>query len=391
MNIPIVVVAYNRVNSLRRLLTSISRAEYPAEPVELIISIDKGENEDVIRFAREFPWPHGPKTLRCQPENLGLKRHILSCGDLSQEYDGIIMLEDDLYVSRDFYRYALEAAAFVRGNDRIGGVALYNHRLSQLTEKVFEPVCDGYDNWYFQYAASWGQMWTREQWAGFKSWYLQNTDYDFDNSEKIPDHIRQWGKHSWLKYNIAYLIETDRFFLYPRVARSTNFCDAGVNEGTQDNQFQVPLLLGGRTGPCRFSALEESRAVYDAFMENRWLTGELKDGDVCVDLYGAKTYFEGKTCLLTSARLEGAELLETYGRVLRPHEMNVIEKIPGEELRLYRLREGAKKMPADRAAKKNDVRYFVRGISYPYKKVILTLFWEESVEKVRRRLKKLFR
>ena len=55
MNIPIVVVAYNRVNSLRRLLTSISRAEYPAEPVELIISIDKGENEDVIRFAREFP------------------------------------------------------------------------------------------------------------------------------------------------------------------------------------------------------------------------------------------------------------------------------------------------------------------------------------------------
>ena len=390
MNIPIVVVAYNRVNSLRRLLHSLQQAEYPEEPVELIISIDKGDNEDVIQFARDFPWHHGPKTLRCQPENLGLKRHILSCGDLSQHSDAIIMLEDDLYVSRDFYRFAMEAYAFVRGDDRIGGVALYNHRLSQLTEKVFEPVCDGYDNWYFQYAASWGQMWTRDQWAGFKTWYLQNADYDFEASEKIPAHIRQWGKHSWLKYNIAYVIETNRFFLYPRVARSTNFCDAGVNETVGENLFQVPLMLGNRPEKCRFSTLEASWAVYDAFLENRKLAELFENGDVCVDLYGAKECFEGKSCLLTSGSMEGAELLETFGRELRPHEMNVIEKTPGSDLRLYRLKEGARKLPADRKSKMADAGYFIRGISYPYKKVIVALFWEESLKKIRRRLQNIF-
>ena len=50
-----------------------------------------------------------------------------------------------------------ECYDFIQAQDRIAGAALYNHRLSQLTEKVFEPLEDGFDNWYFRYACSWGQ------------------------------------------------------------------------------------------------------------------------------------------------------------------------------------------------------------------------------------------
>ena len=175
-DIPIVVVAYNRLESLKRILASLSRGEYPREPVELIISIDRGDNQEVLQYADAFPWPHGEKRVIYRQENLGLKRHILTCGDLTQDHDGIILLEDDLVVSPDFYRYAQECCTFVQGQDRIAGVALYNHRLSQLTEKVFEPLEDGFDNWYFRYACSWGQMWTKEQWALFKAWFTAFTN-----------------------------------------------------------------------------------------------------------------------------------------------------------------------------------------------------------------------
>ena len=77
-DIPIVVVAYNRLESLKRILASLSRGEYPREPVELIISIDRGDNQEVLQYADAFPWPYGEKRVIYRPENLGLKRHILT-------------------------------------------------------------------------------------------------------------------------------------------------------------------------------------------------------------------------------------------------------------------------------------------------------------------------
>ena len=386
-DIPIVVVAYNRLESLKRILASLSRGEYPREPVELIISIDRGDNQEVLQYADAFPWPHGEKRVIYRPENLGLKRHILTCGDLTQEHDGIILLEDDLVVSPDFYRYAQECCTFVQGQDRIAGVALYNHRLSQLTEKVFEPLEDGFDNWYFRYACSWGQMWTKEQWALFKAWLMAHSDYDFAASAKIPEHIKDWGKHSWLKYHIAFCIETDRFFLYPRVARTTCFSDAGVNFSESENTFQVPLMAAGRTGALRLSHLEESKAVYDQWMENLFLSRFLGK-DACIDLYGAKTDFEGKNYLLTTSGVEGGEVICSFGREMRPQEWNVLGEVPGDVIRLYQLSPNAKKLPRTRSSRVEDAQYYIRGISYPYKKDIISLFLRETGKKLRRKLTK---
>lgn len=385
-DIPIVVVAYNRIESLKRILGSLLQAEYPAQGAELIISIDRGDNADVLDYARAFSWPFGEKQVIYQEKNLGLKAHILKCGGLTQAHDGIILLEDDLYVSPDFYRYALECYDFVADKPEIAGVALYNHRLSQLTEKVFEPLEDGFDNWYFRYACSWGQMWTKAQWAAFSAWLAENGDYDFAASEKIPAHIKDWGKHSWLKYHIAFVIETNRLFLYPRVARCTCFSDAGVNFSKKESTFQVPLMLGGRREKLRLSVPGESRAVYDAWMENLWLRSFLGRESLCVDLYGAKETFEGQQYLLTSSRVENAELLECFGREMRPQEWNVLSSVPGDELRLYKLTENAKKIPAARRDRMADAAYHIRGISYPYKKTIFAMLIQESVAKLRKKM-----
>ena len=51
---------------------------------------------------------------------------MLQCGDISYEYGSVIVLEDDLFVSPFFYKYAVEAQEFYRDDNRIGGISLYN-------------------------------------------------------------------------------------------------------------------------------------------------------------------------------------------------------------------------------------------------------------------------
>ena len=80
----IVVVTYNRPDSLKRLLGSLSKARYP-DGVPLVISIDGGDSheEEVVKIAGEFPWPHGKKEVICHEKNLGLRKHILTKVDVT--------------------------------------------------------------------------------------------------------------------------------------------------------------------------------------------------------------------------------------------------------------------------------------------------------------------
>ena len=159
-----------------------------------------------------------------------------------------------------------------------------------------------------------------------------------------------------------------------------------MNFSVKTGMYQVPILQGGRKGKLRFSELSESRAVYDAWMENLWLRTALGREDLCVDLYGSKEHFEGKGYVLTASKLRGAELLESYGREMRPQEWNVLAKVPGETLRLYRLGPTAQKCAPAPKERRADVAYHIRGITYPYKKVILSLFFLETLEKIRKKI-----
>ena len=81
----IVVTAYNRPRSLKRILASIAGMKAAAD-VPLIISIDNKapDNQDVLAIANDFKWPFGEKEVIYRPEHMGLRKHILACGDLSR-------------------------------------------------------------------------------------------------------------------------------------------------------------------------------------------------------------------------------------------------------------------------------------------------------------------
>lgn len=335
----IVIIAYNRPKSLLRLLDSLTNAYYPEGlSVPLIISVDKSDSSDVADIAKDYVWDHGDKEVREQEENLGLKRHVLKCGDITSEYEGIIMLEDDLYVSPSFYMYTLAALDRCKGEKRICGISLYNHRLNVHAREPFEAIDDGYDNYYMQFASSWGQAFLKDQWAGFKGWYELNKDKDIA-ADNVPENVSSWSDKSWLKYYIKYLIDNDSYFLYPRVSYTTNFGDEGTHADSGVNDLQVPLAglrKYGQVDLC-FSDLEESGAVYDAYFENIRLADRLPEevrDTITIDMYGVRQTEGYKRYVLSSKALP-YRILETFGRRLRPVDANVFYKAEGKDFFLY--------------------------------------------------------
>src|SRR6185295_10157403 len=136
---------------------------------------------------------------------LGLKEHILRCGDLSQTYGAVIVLEDDLYVSPEFYQYALATIAYYQNDPQIAGISLYCHRFNETAHLGFRAIEDGSDCFFLQVASSWGQCWTANQWLAFRKWYDQHVG-DEIGAEHLPKDVLGWPATSWKKEFIRYLV-----------------------------------------------------------------------------------------------------------------------------------------------------------------------------------------
>ena len=196
MNIGIVIPCYNRVDSLNRLLVSLEGANYLGEEVDLIFSIDYSGINNIRYLAESFQWEFGSKKIILHPSNIGLKQNILSCGDLVDEYDAVIVLEDDLYVAKDFYNYAKQAAYYYLNNDNIAGISLFSYKYTEIGFYQFYPFQDNYDTFFIQWPSSWGQLWTKRQWHSFRSWLSLNKSLEDIN---IPASVKLWT-HSWKKF-----------------------------------------------------------------------------------------------------------------------------------------------------------------------------------------------
>lgn len=358
INAAIVVVAYNRPKSLSRLLTSLALASYPNKEIDLIISIDNSNNhKKVLEIATSFKWEFGKKTVNYQEINLGLKNHIIKCGDLSQTFGAVVILEDDLYVSPNFYYYTLEAINFAKNKTYIAGISLYNHQLNVHTRDNFTPIEDGFDNWYFQFASSWGQAWTYSQWKGFKEWYKTNNSLTL--SEVIPRNVINWSDKSWLKFFITYLIKENKYFLYPKTSVTTNFSDIGTHMGKDSTVYQVPLFYGSKK-TFNFSTINNSGSIYDAFFENKILSQHLNisKSSLSIDLYNYKPKPRERYWLTT--KIANYKVLDSFARSLRPIDANVISKIGGTDIFLYDTNE---------VVKNNIKENFNRMFSYKTKHI----------------------
>lgn len=293
----IIVAAYSRDKSLGRLLDSLKLARYPKEAeIKIIISLDGGYASKVSDVAEQFKkdFDCGEVEVIRRDKNLGLRKHIIWCGDQTELYGSVIILEDDILVDPNFYTYTEEAMAFYAKDDRIGGISLYGQRYNEYMNLPFEPMHDFSSCYLMQIPSSWGQAWTKAQWANFRCWYRTANADQLEMCQFVPSAVKKWPETSWKKYYSYYLATTDRYFAYPYVSYTTNCADGGTHvKGKGTVKYQVPFARPDRPAEkFNFNSVDDS-VCYDSFMEPCssfiYKLLDIHRGEVEIDFYGSKT------------------------------------------------------------------------------------------------------
>ena len=331
-NIALVVVGYNRLREIQRLLASLQNAHYVTDSVPLVISIDASGCEELYSYVSSFEWSHGNKYVNIQDKRLGLKEHIFQCGDLTEYFKGVVILEDDLFVSPFFYHYVETALAYYQNDEGVAGISLYSPTLNPIAQLPFIALQNGASVYAYQDVATWGEVFNNRMWSGFRSW-LKNWDQDFSRID-IPGVIKTWSK-AWSKFYYAYLVSKGAYFVFPHVSLTTNFNDALGEHGLGGNPWtQCSLLMG----PADYRFFPSNELVqYDAYCQNVCLYEILgyKKSQVTLDLYGMQNQSDFRKRYLLSTSILPYNIVKSYALTMRPLELNVIKGIEGKGIYLY--------------------------------------------------------
>ena len=358
----VVAIGYNRKDCLERLLFSIKKADYFGYEVDLIISLDKSDNKNIEEFAKSFYWQFGDKKVITYAERLGLRKHILSCGKFLEIYDALIVLEDDVFVSPSFFTYSIATYNRYRNDDRIAGISLYNYSWNENVSLPFQAAYSQYDVYFAQMAQSWGQIWLKNQWMDFITWYEKNNEDTIKNIN-IPKVVLNWPETSWKKYHIAYCIDQNKFFVYPYKSLSTCFSEVGEHCKKKNTLIQTSLLHSVKKEWILPDLSEKDVVKYDAFFERIFNDEKLfiyNSDDICIDLYGSKYFYENKKYVYSTKCLP-FEIIHKNGVSFKPQELNLIYDVQGNSVFLYDTNKKIKKTKPQNIIDLFRYRYNVYG------------------------------
>lgn len=270
---PVALFAYRRPDHLRRVLEAL--AENPeAASTELVIHCDAAASpmhgeatertREVARSARGF----GKVLVKERGTNLGLSRSIITgVGEMLAGHDRLIVLEDDLVVSRHFLAYMNDGLECYRDDPRVASIHGYCYPVrATLPGTFFLPGAD-----------CWGWATWRRAWSTFRadgSALLaelhergEASRFDFDGTypyiRMLEDQIA--GRNdSWAIrwYASAYL--AGMHTLYPGRSLVANIGFDGTGENCQEGEVVVSEPFPGPV-PVHRIAVEESRAGREAF------------------------------------------------------------------------------------------------------------------------------
>jgi hypothetical protein len=172
----VILFGYNRIEMLRDRLEELKEIA----PPNLLVSVDflnEKTSIDVVNLLNKYSieWPKDSiLKFNMQSENLGMVQHIVGViSDSLETYDSVIIVEDDISISRGFYKSALNALNHPDFNDKYFTFGGYSPiALPKPLEKfnTFRPT---------PYFSSWGWAISRLGWQGYK---FDISEEDIDKS-----------------------------------------------------------------------------------------------------------------------------------------------------------------------------------------------------------------
>mmetsp|Transcript_36480 Transcript_36480/g.60728 ORF Transcript_36480/g.60728 Transcript_36480/m.60728 type:complete len:1051 (+) Transcript_36480:256-3408(+) len=274
-NLLLRVLVMNRHKDLQRLLASLNAADYDGDRVALQISIDHPSEtaeadviegwQKTIQVATSFKWSYGDFSVHKHDSNVGLEGQWIFGWKPKTLGDVILVVEDDIEVSRYFYHWLKKTTNYYYLNasnydHRLFGIALQNqHAVVGETPKARFGAIDIYQSinavgkalnteqhvFLFQQLSTWGSAWFPLQWLEFEAFHRERRNLRVADGELYkpctPALVtnRWWcqkGRRSlWSIWHIRFAFEKGYFNMYfhfpndPGKALVTNWKSHGVN------------------------------------------------------------------------------------------------------------------------------------------------------------------
>jgi len=366
----VVIIAYNRAWALKRLLESLYRTNLKDYNLKFVFSLEKDSPSDVESVIKDFEFGGVDIIIHKNEERLGADAHNLAVQQLALIHGNLLILEDDHFVSPFVFDYCFEALRFYKDKQRIAAISLYPYLWVESVSVPFIPLHDGYINYYQQRPSSRGYLLTKENVIKFNQWKNRN----HGKQNPLPPNTYTWKHDNWEREWYHYIIETNQFLVFPRVAYNTVFGEPGynMNDPNERTVFQHPLMIG--KSEFRFSAMEDSMAVYDSFYEF------LKYEEIGItetegDLYGTKGpgLIHKKYVIINSNH---SSSIKSFGRDLKPIELNVLFNNSGNEISMIETIHYQSRQTENL----ENYLYFNNLFSFPSLKVFLA-YYRKKIEK----------
>lgn len=157
---PIAIFAFNRPDSLTRLLDSLSKNKLYAESPKYIFIDGPRDERDTpqVEHVAKIAGQHGLNIVRSS-RNLGLARNIIGgISRILELYDRVIVVEDDLYCAPSFLLYMNQALEFYKQAPAILSICGYGL-------KIKRPGNYSGDVYLSNRSSSWGWGTWADRWA----------------------------------------------------------------------------------------------------------------------------------------------------------------------------------------------------------------------------------
>ena len=244
MNADILVLAYNRPAHLKRLLESIASNE-GAESSSISISIDGPKNQpdrEKIKQCNDVAnFNYGFKKIKVinHDRNRGLADSVIDAVSTSfLKCERLIVLEDDLVISKSFLNFMNSGLEKYQSYDRVASIQGYQYPGIKLSNG---PV-------FLRGADCWGWATWRDRWrdtdfdsdlliSGFNTPQLRN-EFDFGGNKPNFDMLLDQSKgrlNSWaIRWHASQFLR-NRLSLFPETSLVQNLGADGSGTNSGDN------------------------------------------------------------------------------------------------------------------------------------------------------------
>jgi len=273
--VPIALFVYNRLSHLEQVILNLNSNKECLDTELIIFSDHYKSPEDaskVVEVRNYISEIKGFKSLKIveRSENFGLSKSIISGVDeILENYNSVIVLEDDVVPSPHFLGYMNETLRFYKNEDAVGAIHAYSYPCSKPLPETF--FLRGADCWGW---ATWRTSWNLLEKNGkvlLEKIRKSNLSHQFDLDGAYPftqmlrDQIS--GRNdSWAIRWHASMFLANKLCLYPGKSLVKNIgCDGSGTNCKQTNKFdsaepEIPITI-------KKIKLNESSIARDSFIE----------------------------------------------------------------------------------------------------------------------------